>query len=71
MSDVCDFLGVQWSTDLRQFADRVQEREHATPSTAQLSRGLNRDGLEQWRRYQPELQAVLPTLDRWVQRFGY
>jgi Flp pilus assembly protein TadD len=71
MSAVCNFLGIVWSPEMMHFADRVQQREHATPSTAQLSRGLTRDGLEQWRRYEPELQTVLPTLEPWVQLFGY
>jgi hypothetical protein len=68
---VCAFLGITYLAELGQFAERVRTREHATPSTAQLSRGLDRSGLEQWHHYEPQLQSVLPTLKPWLQKFGY
>ena len=71
MTGVCEFLGIKFLAELGHFADRVRAREHATPSTAQLSRGLDPSGLEQWRHYGPHLQIVLPTLEPWLRRFGY
>ncbi len=68
---LCDFMGLEWRAGMGDFAQRVQSREHATPSTAQLSRGLSTSSVEQWRHYEPQLQAILPQLKPWLQRFGY
>jgi len=65
---ICEFLGLEWQAGMGDFAARVQEREHATPSTAQLARGLDRSGMEQWRNYGAQLQPVLAVLEPWVQR---
>jgi hypothetical protein len=53
------------------FASRARTREHATPSTAQLARGLDRSGVGHWRHYSARLEPILPTLARWVERLGY
>ncbi len=68
---ICEFLGLETVDGMSDFAGRVQAREHATPSTAQLAQGLTRTGLEQWRHYERELNQVLPALRRWVDHFGY
>jgi len=67
---ICDFLGLEWAAGMGDFAARVQAREHATPSTAQLARGLERSSIDQWRNYGAQLQPVLPLLEPWVQRLG-
>jgi hypothetical protein len=69
--EICEFLGLEWVSGMGDFGARVQARERATPSTAQLARGLERSSLEQWRHYQTPLQPILPTLQRWVEQFGY
>ncbi|MEP6546905.1 MAG: sulfotransferase [Gammaproteobacteria bacterium] len=71
MREICDFLGLEWAAELGDFATRAQTREHATPSTAQLARGLNRSGTDQWRNYREQMRPILPVLAPWVQRFGY
>jgi hypothetical protein len=68
---ICEFLGLESVGGMDDFAGRVQAREHATPSTAQLAQGLKRTGLEQWRHYESELNQVLPALRHWVNHFGY
>jgi tetratricopeptide (TPR) repeat protein len=68
---ICGFLGLEWSAGMGDFAGRVQSRDHATPSTAQLARGLDRSGIDQWKNYRAQLEPILPTLHRWVERFGY
>jgi tetratricopeptide (TPR) repeat protein len=68
---ICEFLGLKWVPQMGDFAARVQAREHATPSTAQLARGLDRSGIEQWRNYGAQLAPILPTLNGWVERLGY
>ncbi len=68
---ICEFLGLEWSAGMADFAGRVQAREHATPSTAQLARGLDRSSIEQWRNYSAQLAPILPALQPWIERFGY
>ena len=68
---VCDFLGLEWTEAMRDFARRPGERDVATPSSAQLARGLSKEGVGVWRRYAGQLALVMPVLQPWVQRFGY
>jgi hypothetical protein len=67
----CDFLGLEWDQALFDFAANARSRGIATPSAAQVARGLNREGEGIWRRYRDQLAPVLPVLEPWVQRFGY
>jgi len=69
LREVCDTLGLAWSDTLRQFADHG--RAAATPSGAQLARGLSAEGVGAWRRYADQMAAVMPTLAPWAAKFGY
>jgi hypothetical protein len=69
--EVCAFLGLPWTDALRGFADRIQDRGVATPSGAQIARGLSAEGMGAWRRYAAQLETVAPVLAPWVDRFGY
>jgi hypothetical protein len=71
MREICEFLGLEWQPGMADFGARVQAREHATPSTAQLARGLDRSAMEQWKHYENSLQPILPILRPWVMYFGY
>jgi tetratricopeptide (TPR) repeat protein len=71
MRTICEFLKLEEVAGMGDFAGRVQQRERATPSTAQLARGLVRSTLEQWRHYSAPLQSILPTLNPWVELLGY
>jgi Flp pilus assembly protein TadD len=71
MQKICDFLGLEWHSAMVDFGARAKAREHATPSTAQLARGLDRPGIEQWRHYEAQLLPILPVLSHWTKRFGY
>jgi tetratricopeptide (TPR) repeat protein len=71
MKRICTYLNLEWVPAMGDFAVRSRSRTTLTPSTAQLVRGLNTEGLGHWRRYRKELAPVLPTLDPWVKRFLY
>jgi tetratricopeptide (TPR) repeat protein len=71
MKRVCSYLNLEWVPAMGDFALRAQNSAVRTPSTAQLVRGLDTEGLGQWRRYQAELLPVLPILEPWVKRFYY
>ncbi len=68
---VCDFVGLEWTEAMHGFADRTRDRAIATPSGAQLARGLSAEGVGTWKRYREQMQPVLPALEPWVRRFGY
>jgi tetratricopeptide (TPR) repeat protein len=67
----CAFLDLPWDEKMRDFAATARARGVATPSGAQLVRGLNSGGVGEWRRYREQLAPVLPVLAPWVERFGY
>jgi tetratricopeptide (TPR) repeat protein len=67
----CDFLGLGWEDSMRDFAARARTQGITTPSSVQVMRGLNREGIGHWRRYRDQMAPVLPILQPWVQRFGY
>jgi tetratricopeptide (TPR) repeat protein len=71
MRRICEFIGLDWVDGMGNFGDRAQAREHATPSTAQLSRGLVTSATAQWRNYEPQIRTALPLLEPWMNRFGY
>jgi hypothetical protein len=68
---VCRFLGLDWDESMTGFAANAATRGISTPSAAQVTRGLNREGRGAWRRYGEQMAPVLPLLERWIQRFGY
>jgi tetratricopeptide (TPR) repeat protein len=67
---VLDFVEAPWDPLVRDFATQVRAIAK-TPSAPQVARGLNADGVAQWRRYQAQLAPVAPVLAPWVDRFGY
>jgi len=71
MKRICTFLNLQWVPAMGDFALRTQFRSVLTPSTAQLVKGLNTEGLGQWHRYRQYLEPVLPLLEPWIKRFYY
>jgi hypothetical protein len=71
MRAICGFIGVEWREAMRDVAARTADRAIATPSTAQLARGLNSDGAGAWRRYAGPMGPALPILKPWIERFGY
>ena len=70
MSKVLAHMGLDWDPNVAHFADRARGVAR-TPSDIQLTRGLNADGVGQWRRYQPQLEPINDIIQRWVIDFGY
>ncbi|MFI4933783.1 MAG: sulfotransferase [Caulobacterales bacterium] len=70
-SGLCDFLGIAWTERMRDFAATPSARRSATPSSAQVTRGLYSEGVDQWRNYAFALEPVLPLLQPWIKKFGY
>ena len=68
---LCSFMGLPWDDAMRRFSDRSKIGAISTVSGSQIARGLNREGIGQWRRYAEQLAPVLPILQPWVEKFGY
>ena len=67
---VLAFVGLEWDPVVGRFSEN-RRADPRTPSDIQLTRGLNAEGVGQWRRYGAQLAPVLPLLEPWVTRFGY
>ena len=70
VGNILEFIGAGWDDEVRNFASRVGGQVR-TPSYAQLARGLNAEGVGQWRRYAHQMSPVLGRLAPWVGHFGY
>ncbi len=67
---ICESIGLEWTDGMGEFAARVGSRENATPSTAQLARGLDRSGVGHWRHYHERLAPLEEVLRRWTELYG-
>ena len=65
------FLGLDWSGAMSDFAKTAKARPVNTPSSVQVSRGLYREGLNQWQAYADQLTPVMPVLTKWAKHWGY
>lgn len=68
---VCDFLNLEWTETMRDFAEKARAETIRSPSAAQVRRPLYSEGVGQWRRYATEMAPALPILAPWVKHFGY
>ena len=68
---ICEFMGLDWNAQMRDFAEHARSRTIRTPSSVQVVRGINREGVGQWRHYAREMEPAMPFLNRWVEAFGY
>ncbi|HEY2034959.1 MAG TPA: sulfotransferase [Rhizomicrobium sp.] len=68
---LCEFLGVDFSAEMANFAERAREKHVNTPSAAQVAQGLYTRGVDQWRAYRAQIAPVLPRLAPWIAKFGY
>jgi hypothetical protein len=68
---LCEFLGVDYSADMANFAERARDKLVNTPSAAQVAQGLYTRGMDQWRAYGQQIAPALPRLAPWIARFGY
>lgn len=67
----CAFVGLDWSEDVRAFAEKARARSINTPSSAQVVKGLYGEGAGQWRRFRAGLEPVMGLLQPWAETLGY
>lgn len=68
---LCSFLGVSFEASMLDYRKTALSRHIATPSARQVIQPLYNRSVGRWRRYEKELEPVLPVLTPWVERFGY
>jgi tetratricopeptide (TPR) repeat protein len=69
---VIDFLGLDWRPELLDHRATAQARGAIiTPSYDQVIQPLSKGPTGRWRRYERQLEPVLPTLLPWARRLGY
>ena len=69
--EICDFIGLEWNDQMNDFAQHAMSRTIRTPSSVQVVKGINREGVGVWRHYREEIAPALGTLQRWVEVYGY
>lgn len=68
---ICDFIGIDWTESMRDFAETARRRDVRTPSRDQVRAGLNASGVGRWRSYGPSVEPIMSILQPWVERHGY
>ncbi len=71
LARICGHLDLNLQAEMFDVGRRVREGRVSSPSAVQLRDGLDRSGLQTWRRYAAELQSVQPLLAPWAETFGY
>jgi tetratricopeptide (TPR) repeat protein len=67
-----EFLGLAWRPQLLDHQATAQARGAiSTPSYTQVVRPLTKAPVGRWRRYEAQLEPVLPILLPWAKRLGY
>ena len=67
-----DFLGLEWRPELLDHRSTAKARGAIiTPSYDQVVEPLSKAPSGRWRRYEPQLEPVLPILLPWAERLGY
>ena len=67
-----DFLGLDWNDELLDHRATARSRGAiSTPSFDQVVQPLSVKASGRWKRYENQLQPVLPILLPWAQRLGY
>ncbi|MEO8455074.1 MAG: sulfotransferase [Sphingomicrobium sp.] len=67
-----EFLGLEWRSELLDHRATAKSRGAiGTPSYDQVTEPLSKAPSGRWRRYEEQLEPVLPVLLPWAQRLGY
>lgn len=68
---VCDFLGVEFEVAMLSPDQAARRRNINTPSGRQVVEPIYTRSVQRWRRYEKQLEPVLPLLNQWATRLGY
>ena len=69
---ILDFLGTSWHPGLLEHERTARDRSYiGTASYNQVTQPLYSEATDRWRRYQRDMQSVLPVLEPWISYFEY
>jgi len=71
VTQILDFIGVGWHEELLGYRQAAKQRVVTTPSYRDVTAPVNDSALARWRRYEQELAPILPSLEPFVEAFGY
>jgi tetratricopeptide (TPR) repeat protein len=71
MRRIVEFLGLPWDDAVLSFHERSEDRVAKTPSYHAVRQKVNTRAVGRWRRYRAGLAPILPTLEPFVEAFGY
>jgi len=69
--ELCEFLGLTYNENMRNFVETAKKREINTPSRDQVRAGLNTSGMAYWRNYADQLREAAEIVKPWVTAYGY
>lgn len=70
-SRILDFLGLEWTGEMRAYAEKSAGRRISTPSARDVAAGLYKRALGRHRHYATELEPVADRLEPFVRKLGY
>ena len=69
---ILDFLSTSWHPSLLEHERTARDRSYiGTASYNQVTQPLYSEATDRWRRYQRDMQSVLPVLEPWISYFEY
>jgi cytochrome c-type biogenesis protein CcmH/NrfG len=71
ITPVLRHLGLDWDPAVLRWRDRARGAHISTPSHQDVQQPIFRRARGRWRRYETQLQPVLPVLAPFVEAFGY
>ena len=72
MRALLDFLDLPWDDRILGYAERAKSRGRiSTPSYSQVVEPIYSKAIGRWQRYASHLAPYLPTLEPFIERFGY
>ena len=72
LNPVLEFLDLDWDDGMNDYADTARKRKLiSTPSYNQVTQPLYTRARNRWKRYGPQMEAILPILRPWIKEYGY
>ena len=72
INNVLSFLNISWSDDVLNFYTTAQKRDLiSTPSYDQVNQPIYSKSVYKWKKYEGQIEKVIPILKPWINRLEY
>jgi hypothetical protein len=71
VTGVLNFIGAGWHEDIQGYRQAAKQRVVTTPSYRDVTAPVNDSALARWRRYEQFVAPILPSLEPFIEAFGY